>query len=116
MPPEKQLGRVRRQIERAQERAEKKDGRILSRWQVMHLKVQTASPWGRAVVVIAGLCFVGVAAWVVGTNAFRWWLLLLFLPGAALVVIGIRGRKREVEQVLNGLDSAITNNLLDGLF
>jgi hypothetical protein len=116
MPSEKQLGRVRRQIERARERAEKKDGRILSRWQVMHLKVQTASPWGRALVVIAGFGFMGLFAYMLGKHGFSWGLLLLVVPGLVLIVIGIRGRKREVEQVLNGLDSAITQNLLDGLF
>lgn len=115
MPPEKQLRRLHRQIVRAQDRAAKKDGRILSRWDVMHLKVQMASPLARFVLVIVGFGFLGGAVWL-ANKELSWWLLLIVLPGAILVTVGVRGRKKEVEQVLNGLDSAITNSLLDGLF
>jgi hypothetical protein len=97
-------------------RASQKEGWILSQTDVMHLRVQTASPLARMVLVIAGLGFFGGAFYLAKETSVSWWLLLVVLPGAILVAVGIRGRKKEVEQALNGLDSTITNSLLDGLF
>ena len=108
--------RIRRQLERAEQKTFRKTGRHLEVAALQNLRIQTANPLQRAILIFAGAVFVGVIVWLWTTKESPNWTLALALIGLVPVIIGIRGRKKEVHKVFEALGDAAVEKILDGLF
>jgi fatty acid desaturase len=110
---------TRQAIRRAQREA-KKQGRALTKEEVLKLHVQTTSAWARTFFVVTGLIGVGIAV-ICHSSGGPWWITALFaLAGLWQVGLGVFGRKelleRELKKVTPGrVADSVLSNILDGL-
>lgn len=111
---------TRQAIRRAQ-RESKKRGHLLTREEILRLRIQTVAPWRRIVFIVIGLGGVGLAC----LPHAPWWFQALCATGAAaLILFGTFGKEASLDQELQKLDAegptrildTIVSSLLDGLF
>ena len=98
--------RIRRQLERAERKIFLKTGVNPDVAQLRGLKIQTAHPALRLLLVGAGLGIIGGVFWMWNKEDSPTWTLLFNLFGLALLILGIRGRKQEVNKVFEKLGDA----------
>lgn len=107
--------RIRRQLERADQKAFSRTGVHPDFAKLRRLRIQTAHPLLRLLLVGVGLGIVGGAFWMWSKEDSPTWTLLLSLFGLALLILGIRGRKQEVDKVFEKLGDASADKILEGL-
>lgn len=110
---------TRQAIRRAQ-RESKKRGHILTREEILQLRIQTVAPWARIVFILVGLGGLGLAF----LPHAPWWFRAMFGAGAAaLILFGTFGKQAYLDQELQKLGEegptrildTIVTSLLDGL-
>jgi hypothetical protein len=105
-----------RQAIRLVQRENRKRGIVLTKEDVLRLKVQTVAPWTRAFFVLIGICVVGIAV-IIFAAAAPWWISLAFaVSGLAIILLGIFGRKRYLEAELRHLPAGIADGVISGIF
>ena len=79
-------------------------------------RVSTVSLWKRIVVIIVGVgsSAISVLAFLEAENPI--WGILFGVFGLVVLLIGIFGKRKKVDTVLDGLDASITSNIIDGIF
>ena len=107
--------RIRRQLERADRKAFRKTGVHPDVAKLRRLRIQTAHPILRLLLVGAGLGIIGGIFWLWSKEDSPAWTLLFSVFGLALLILGIRGRKQEVDKVFESLGDASVEKILEGL-
>jgi hypothetical protein len=104
-----------RQAIRLAQRENRKNGRILTKEDVLRQRVQTVSPWMRRFVVLIGVSGIGVGATIYFADA-PWWAAMMFIAlGLAAIVIGIVGKKKHLEAELRRLPTGVADGILSGI-
>ena len=107
---------IRQQLERADRKEFRKTGVHLDLAKLRGIKIQTASPLRRLLLVAGGAAFSGMVVWLWWTKDSPAWSLLFALLGLGLIAVGVIGRKQDVEKVFEGLGDEVVSRILDGLF
>ncbi len=108
--------RIRRQLEHADRKAFRQTGAHLDFAKLRGVKIQTASPMLRMLLVAGGAAFSGVIVWLWWTKNSPTWSLPIALVGVAFIALGVVGRKKDVHRVFESLGDEIVSRILDGLF
>ena len=80
------------------------------------MRVQTASPVQRIAISIIGMIPIGFSIWFYFWKKENVGSLVFGGIGLLLIGLGVVGRKRPVEVVLQGLDAVATDKILDAIF
>lgn len=107
--------RIRRQLERADQKAFRKTGVHPDFAKLRGLKIQTAHPLLRLLLIGVGLGIIGGVFWMWIKENSPAWTLVFSIFGFALLILGIRGRKQEVNKVFEKLGDASVEKILEGL-
>jgi hypothetical protein len=108
-----------RQAIRLAQRKSRKAGRVLTREEVLRLRIQTVEPWKRIVIVTIGLLF-GALSLICYLKEAPVWIWAAFgLASAIIVLCGAFGRKaylvRELKKLKDEAPSAILDAIVNGL-
>ena len=87
-----------------------------SQEEFLRCRVSTVPHWKRIVVIIVGIGFSALAVLIYLEAEIPIWGILFGIFSLAVLLIGIFGRRKKVETVLNGLDSAVSTNIIDAIF
>lgn len=121
MNPERRRRTIERAALRAALKAQKRSGTLLTRDELLALKVQTAPWWLRLFVMLfgAGIIVGGIAVIAAGSAAGILFGILIVVVGVAFAITGWIGRKKTLESILetfgDGIAEAILRIVLDAL-
>lgn len=107
---------LERTARRAVERKRLKDAqRRPTQDAVAKIRIQTVEPWKRISCMLIGTGFLFVS-WLIQQNDGNLYaVLFLGFLGTLGLIIGLFGKKRTIESILNATGDSIISNLLDGL-
>ena len=80
------------------------------------LRVQTVEPWKRLAAFVVGLLFVGMTGWAFNEGFDAWAIFVFGAIALVFLVVGVVGRRKPVEGVLDATADAVFQRLLDALF
>ncbi len=104
-----------RQAIRLAQRKASKAGRLLTREEILHLRVQTVESWKRILFITLGL-LVGAFSFLCFRLEAPWWLWAAFALGSAIIVfLGAFGRKACLDRELQKLKDEGPTTVLDAI-
>lgn len=104
-----------RQAIRLAQRKASKAGRLLTRDEILHLRVQTLEPWKRILIITLGLLF-GAFSYLCFRLDSPWWLWAAFALGAVIIVCcGAFGRKAYLDREIQKMKDAGPTRVLDAI-
>lgn len=118
MNPEKRAARIERAAVRSALETQRKRGAPLTRDDLLSLKVQAVPLWVRLLIIGLGLAGIGAGIYFATGDAVESGTALFFF-GVFILVLGIVGRRRTLESLLetmgDGLAEGILRAILDAL-
>src|SRR5512133_2560333 len=104
-----------RQAIRLAQRRSRKAGRPLTREEILALRVQIVEPWKRAFIVFLGILAAGFAFLCYRGGAPAWFWVAAGAAAAAVILIGVFGRKAYLDRELSKLKEDAPSRILDAI-
>ena len=105
---------LERSARRTATRAFARSDHPLTKDELARLRIQTVEPWKRILLSLAGLACCALAL-VLCLKGSLWPESLLFVPGLALLVFGLRGRKQDIDSALGEMAGQLIEGLLTSI-